>query len=34
MIGRTLGPQPLSTSTVANFYYTRPTEFLDLAVIS
>ena len=33
MIGRTLGPAPLSTTNVANFYYTRPTEFLDLAVI-
>ncbi len=33
MIGRTLGPAPLSTSNLANFYYTRPSEFLDLAVI-
>ena len=33
MIGRTLGPAPLSTSNLANFYYTRPPEFLDLAVI-
>ncbi len=33
MIGRTLGPAPLSTTNVANFYYKRPTEFLDLAVI-
>ena len=33
MIGRTLGPQPLSTSNLANFFYTRPTEFLDLATI-
>ena len=33
MIGRTLGPPPLSTQNLANFYYTRPSEFLDLAVI-
>jgi len=33
MIGRTLGPAPLSTTNLANFYYTRPPEFLDLAVI-
>ena len=33
MIGRTLGPAPLSTSNLANFYYKRPPEFLDLAVI-
>ncbi len=33
MIGRTLGPPPLSTTNLANFYYTRPSEFLDLAVI-
>jgi hypothetical protein len=33
MIGRTLGPAPLSTSNLANFFYTRPPEFLDLAVI-
>lgn len=33
MIGRTLGPAPLSTSNLANFYYERPSEFLDLAVI-
>ena len=33
MIGRTLGPAPLSTSNLANFYYQRPPEFLDLAVI-
>ena len=33
MIGRTLGPAPLSTSNLANFFYTRPTEFLNLAEI-
>ena len=33
MIGRTLGPPPLSTSKLANFNYKRPPEFLDLAVI-